>query len=88
MRRSGLRAIYQKPRTTVPGDQSERCPCLLDLKKIKTVDKVWAADITDIPLKMGFLYLVAIINIRPRHVLSAFYNIFNQIRDASINGEP
>jgi len=32
MRRIGLRAIYQKPRTTVPGDPSERFPCLVDLK--------------------------------------------------------
>jgi putative transposase len=70
MRRRGLRAIYQKPRTTVQGDLSEQCPCLLDLKKIKAVDQVWAADITDIPLKMGFLYLVAIMDIQPRHVLS------------------
>ena len=31
MRRMGLRAIYQKPRTTVPGDPSERFPCLVDL---------------------------------------------------------
>lgn len=28
MRRIGLRAIYQKPRTTVPGKSSERFPCL------------------------------------------------------------
>ena len=32
MRRMGLRAIYQKPRTTVPGDPSERFACLMDLK--------------------------------------------------------
>jgi putative transposase len=31
MRRRGLRAIYQKPRTTMPCDPSERYPCLLDL---------------------------------------------------------
>jgi putative transposase len=33
MRRMGLRAIYQKPRTTVPGDPSERFPCLVDLSR-------------------------------------------------------
>jgi len=34
MRRMGLRAIYQKPRTTVPGDPSERFSCLVDLKQV------------------------------------------------------
>ena len=30
-RRMGLRAIYQQPRRTVPGEPSERFPCLVDL---------------------------------------------------------
>ena len=46
MRRMGLRAIYQKPRTTVPGEPSERFPCLLDLKQVSRLDQVWATDIT------------------------------------------
>ena len=55
MRRTGLRAIYQKPRITVPGDPSERFPCLVELKQVKEVDQVWATDITYIPLEKGFL---------------------------------
>jgi putative transposase len=55
MRRMGLRAIYQKPRTTVPGDPSERFPCLVDLSMVTAVDQVWATDITYIPLQKGFL---------------------------------
>ena len=70
MRRMGLRAIYQKPRTTVPGDPAERYPCLVDLKAITAVDQVWATDITYIPLQKGFLYLVAIMDLHSRHVLS------------------
>jgi putative transposase len=50
MRRMGLRAIYQKPRTTVPGDPSERFPCLVDISMVTAVDQVWATDITYIPL--------------------------------------
>jgi putative transposase len=46
MRRKGLRAIYQRPRTTVPGDPSERFPCLVDLREVTAVDQVWATDIT------------------------------------------
>jgi len=37
-RRMGLRAVYQKPRTTVPGEPSERFPRLVDIKKVKAVD--------------------------------------------------
>ena len=70
MRRMGLRAIYQKPRTTVPGSPSERFPCLVDLKQVTRVDQVWATDITYIPLQKGFLYLVAIMDLFSRTVLS------------------
>jgi putative transposase len=40
MRRMGLRAIYQQPLTTIPGDPSERYPCLVDLSMVTTVDQV------------------------------------------------
>ncbi len=70
MRRMGLRAIYQKPRTTVPGDPSERFPCLVDLREISAVDQAWATDITYFPLQKGFLYLVAIMDLHSRHLLS------------------
>ena len=70
MRRMGLRAIYQKPRTTVPGDPAKRFPCLVDLREITAVDQAWATDITYIPLQKGFLYLVAIMDLYSRHVLS------------------
>jgi len=70
MRRMGLRAIYQKPRTTVPGIPSERFPCLVDLQLVTAPDQVWATDITYIPLRKGFLYLVAIVDLFSRHVLS------------------
>jgi len=70
MRRMGLRAIYQKPRTTVPGEPSERFPCLVDHKQVTKVDQIWATDITYIPLQKGFLYLVAIVDLFSRNVLS------------------
>jgi putative transposase len=70
MRRMGLRAVYPKPRTTIPGEPAERFPCLVDLEKIRAPDEVWATDITTIPLRKGFLYLVAIIDLHSRHILS------------------
>jgi putative transposase len=66
----GLRAICNKPRTTIPGDPSERYPFLVDLKQITRVDQVWATDITYIPLQKGFLCLVAIVDLFSRNVLS------------------
>lgn len=70
MRHMGLRAVYQKPRTTVPGEPSERFPCLVDLKQVRAADQIWATDITYIPLQRGFLYLVAIVDLFSRNVLS------------------
>jgi putative transposase len=66
----GLRAIYLKPRTTVPGDPVKGFPCLVDLRQITAVDQAWATDITYIPLQKGFLYLVAIAGLQSRNVLS------------------
>ena len=55
MRRMGLRSIYQKPHTTVPGEPSERFPCLVDVRAVTAPDQVWATDITYIPLRKGCL---------------------------------
>ena len=38
--------------------------------EVNRVDKVWAADITYIPMAKGFLYLVAIMDWHSRHVLA------------------
>jgi putative transposase len=70
MKRMGIWAIYQKPRTTTPGSPSQRFPCLVDLRRITAVDQVWATVITYIPLQKGFLYLVGITDLHSRHVLS------------------
>ncbi len=68
--RMGLRAIYQKPRTTLPGDPSERFPCVVALREVTAVDHVWATDITYIPLQKAFLYLVAIMDLFFRSMYS------------------
>jgi len=70
MRRMGLRAIYKKPRTTLPGNQSDQFPSLVDLRWVTAVDQVWATDSTYIPLQKGFLYLMANMDLHSRHVLS------------------
>ncbi len=45
MRRMGLRANYQKPLTTVPGDPSERFPCLVVLSH-EVIQQLGTAGVT------------------------------------------
>ena len=70
MRLMGLEAIYQAPRTSTPHPEHRIYPYLLRDLKITRADHVWCADITYIPVKRGFLYLVAIMDWATRHVLS------------------
>lgn len=70
MRKMGLRAIYQKPRTSAPHPEHKVYPYLLRELRIARPDQVWCADITYVPMKRGFLYLVAIMDWHSRAVLS------------------
>ena len=70
MRVMGLKAIYRRPRTSVPAAGHKIYPYLLNGMKITRPNQVWAADITYIPMARGFLYLVAIIDWYSRYVLS------------------
>ena len=65
----GLRAIYQKPRTSVPHPEHRKCPYLLRDLIIDRPNHIWCADITYIPIKRGFLYLVTIMDGFTRKVL-------------------
>lgn len=66
----GLEAIYPKPNTSQPGEGHEIYPYLLKGKEISGPNQVWCADITYIPMKLGFLYLVAIMDWWSRFVLA------------------
>ena len=66
----GLRAIYCKPRTTVPAPQNAKYPYLLSEIEIESADQVWSIDITYIPWKRSYVYLTAIIDWHTRAVLS------------------
>jgi putative transposase len=70
MRKMGLRAIYQTPRTSQPHPEHRIYPYLLRDLKIDRPNQVWCADITYIPMRRGFLYLVAIMDWSTRAVLS------------------
>jgi len=70
MRIMGLEAIYPKRRTTQPGAGHKIYPYLLRNVEIVRPDQVWSTDITYIPLRYGFLYLVAVLDWFSRYVLA------------------
>ena len=70
MRLMGLLAIYQKPNTSKPHPLHKIYPYLLRGMTIDRPNQVWCADISYIPMRRGFLYLVAIMDWSSRKVLS------------------
>jgi putative transposase len=70
MRLMGLEALAPKPKTSEPHPEHVVYPYLLRGLKINRANHVWATDITYIPMKAGFVYLVAIMDWYTRHVLS------------------
>jgi putative transposase len=70
MAKMGLEPIYQRPRTTVPHPGHQIHPYLLREMVIDRPNQVWCADITYIPMRRGFLYLVAVMDWSTRRVLS------------------
>ena len=70
MRKMGLTPIYQKPRTSEPHPEHRIYPYLLRDVPIDRPDYVWCSDITYIPMRRGFLYLVAIMDWASRKVLA------------------
>ena len=69
MRLMGLEAIYPKPRTTVTCPENKVYPYLLKDVIIDRPDQVWAADITYIAMRRGWVYLAAIMDWFSRYVL-------------------
>ena len=61
--------IYREPRTTISDKTHYKYPYLLRGLKIERCNQVWAMDITDIPMKTGFMYLAAIIDLNSRYVV-------------------
>ncbi|NCB40872.1 MAG: IS3 family transposase [Erysipelotrichia bacterium] len=70
MRKMGLEAIYRKPKTSVPKAGNQIYPYLLKNLQIDRANQVWTTDITYLPMAKGFAYLVAIIDLYSRRVMS------------------
>jgi putative transposase len=79
MIKMGIEAIYQKPNTSRPHPEHKIYPYLLRELAITEPDQVWCADITYIPMRRGFLYLVAIMDWASRKILS--WSLSNTLDD-------
>lgn len=70
MRKMGISSVYRKIRTSKPNPNHKIYPYLLKGLQINKPNQVWVTDITYIPMKRGFVYLVAIMDLYSRHILS------------------
>lgn len=70
MRQMGFEAVYARPKTSRSHPQHQKYPYLLRGVVIDRADQAWGTDITYIPMKKGFLFLVAIIDWFSRFVVS------------------
>lgn len=70
MRLMGLMPIYQKPNTSKAAKGHKIYPYLLRDLRVERPNQVWCADITYLPMRRGFLYLVAIMDWHTRKVLT------------------
>jgi len=63
------KTIYREPKTSIGKKEHKKFPYLLRNVKIARCNQVWAADITYIPMKTGFMYLMAVIDLHSRYIL-------------------
>lgn len=70
MRKMGLEAIYQKPNLSKSSHEHLKFPYLLKGLTIDRINQVWATDITYIPTSNGYLYLVAVLDLFSRYIVS------------------
>ncbi|MBK7129216.1 MAG: IS3 family transposase [Crocinitomicaceae bacterium] len=64
-----LKAIVPRPHTSKSHPHHFKYPYLLRNLKIEKSNQVWATDITCIPMKTGYLYLSAIMDLHSRFIV-------------------
>lgn len=70
MRLMSIEAVYPRPRTTVKHPDHTVYPYLLKDLTIDRPNQVWCTDLTYIPMRRGWVYLVAVMDWFSRYVLS------------------
>ena len=70
MRQIGWQTLFRRKSTSDPDKQNRVYPYLLKGLLIERANQVWATDITYVPMKKGFMYLCAVIDLHTRFVLN------------------
>lgn len=70
MRVMGLEGLFPRRKTTIFAPGHKVYPYLLRGLTIDRPNQVWCSDITYVPLRCGYLYLVAVMDWFSRHVLA------------------
>ena len=70
MKLMNIHALYRKPNTSKRHAKHPVYPYLLRTLSVTRSNHVWAADITYIPMRRGFVYLFAVVDWASRRVLS------------------
>ena len=71
MKRTGIDALYRKPKTSKKHPGHTVYPYLLRGMVINRANQVWTLDTTYIPMASGFIYLTAVVYWASRKVLAA-----------------
>jgi len=66
----GWRTLYRNKNTSGPDKQNRLYPYMLKGLRVERPDQVWAMDITYVPMRKGFMYLCAIIDLHTRFVVN------------------
>ena len=70
MKIQGWRTLYCMPHTTKIDPMKYKYPYLLKDYSYEKKNQVWSIDITYIPMKKGFMYLFAIIDVYSRYIVN------------------
>ena len=70
MRKMGLQGITPRKKLSLPNKEHKVYPYLLKDLDIERPNQVFCADVTYIPMRKGFVYLVAVMDWASRYVLS------------------
>jgi len=77
LRKMGIMAIYPQKNLSKLGIAKYIHPYVLRGLEITRSNQVWCIDLTYIPMKRGFLYLTAIIDVYSRYIVG--WGLFNTL---------
>jgi len=66
----GWQTLYRRKNTSEPDKQNRLYPYMLKGLRIDRPNQVWAMDITYVPMRRGFMYLCAVIDLHTRFVVN------------------